>query len=437
MRLKRVEIENFRAVEYVALDLNPSLTVFHGDNAMGKTSALEAIAVGLRPINEILSNPDVGADDKNNIGDTDRRHQSLFTSIALTSEDNVRWDCSIGYKNNIFTVNSRARTLIGLKELRTKLSSFSNNPENASENFPVFAYYNTDRAVFVTPQRRRDFRSKFLRLDALDRALSEKMDFRTVIEWFHAKENEELRQQRERKDFDYHQNDLEAVRRAICSMIPGSSNPHIELSPLRFMVSLKTDDGTEEKLSLEELSGGYRIMLALVADLARRMAQGNPHLDDPLQSEAIVLIDEVDLHLHPSWQQRVLVDLMRTFPKTQFIVTTHSPQVLSTVRPEHIVRFSRENGEIVVGPASAETYGEESSHVLEAEMGVNSRPPENEFVKLLSDYFDLIDSDEYDSKDAHDLRKKLESLSPRNTGLDRADVNITRREVLKSMESDL
>ena len=103
-------------------------------------------------------------------------------------------------------------------------------------------------------------------------------------------------------------------------------------------------------LELDQLSGGQRAVLALAADLAWRMAQGNPHLDGPLRSEAIVLIDEVELHLHPSWQQRILNDLRRTFPNAQFIVSTHSPQVLTTVEPKHIIELAREDGRIVAGP---------------------------------------------------------------------------------------
>lgn len=163
------------------------------------------------------------------------------------------------------------------------------------------------------------------------------------------------------------------MRKAIEAMLPGMSNPRIKLSPLRFVVSVQSDDGKlEEELSIDQLSGGYRIMLALAADLARRMAQGNPHLPDPLQSEAVVLIDEIELHLHPSWQQRILADLTRTFPNTQFIVSTHSPQVLTTVKPEHVVELGREQGDIVAGSAGAPTYGAEAGDMLAAVMGWRS-----------------------------------------------------------------
>ena len=219
-------------------------------------------------------------------------------------------------------------------------------------------------------------------------------------------------------------------------MVPGASNPEIKHGPLRFMVSVQWDDGeTEEELSIAQLSGGYRIMLALAADLARRMAQGNPHLDDPLQSEAVVLIDEIELHLHPSWQQRILTDLTRTFPNTQFIVSTHSPQVLTTVKPEHVVELWREQGGIVAGSAAAPTYGAEAGDVLETVMGVDQRPGrnDNEFVEKLARYTDLVADGKGESQPAVSLREKLDELSPRDPALDRADIEIRRRKLFQSM----
>jgi predicted ATP-binding protein involved in virulence len=150
-------------------------------------------------------------------------------------------------------------------------------------------------------------------------------------------EFEELKNQQARQDFNYRLPALETVRQAMTTMIPMISNPHISTNPPHLMVSWHNGDTID--LRLEQLSDGYRTLLALVMDLARRLAQANPHLVKPLHSEAIVLIDEIDLHLHPGLQQTVLLDLQRTFPNTQFIVTTHSPQVLTTVQKENIRRL--------------------------------------------------------------------------------------------------
>ena len=422
MKLKSVTIENYRAIGRLTLPLDPSLTVFHGDNTYGKTSILSAIAVGLGRIPTLL--PGVSGID---FRQTDRRGWQPLR-VALTTTEEVAWE----RRRTFGQITQRMIVQRSLKEVVDAIVS-ADRDERDPLNLPIVAFYDTDRAVFDPPRRRRGFKTEFTRYAALEGALSARTDFKDFFQWFHAKENEELRAQRIRRNFDFRMKDLEAVRRAITSMIPGATEPHTELNPLRFMVSLKLKSMEEERLSLDQLSGGYRNMLALSADLARRMAQGNPHLTRPLASEAIVLIDEVELHLHPSWQQRVLKDLLRTFPNTQFIVSTHSPQVLTTVRPEHIVTLQRKDGQIVAGKASTATYGAEAGDVLFTVMGVDERPHENEFVELLEEYRGLITRNQGESRAAVSLRRELEKLSPYDPALDRADIEIRRRKILKDM----
>ena len=439
MKLKSVEIENYRAIEKIDLQLHPQLTVLHGDNAHGKTSILNAIAVGLGSIPTLL--PDVSG-----IAflKTDRR----VTQVKLKTPDGVehvvetpffaqmqvKLKTAAGFSWRR-TMGSRGRRAT-LRELKEAIENIVKADREGVEplDLPIVTFYDTDRAVFDQPRRRRGFKTEFPRYAALEGALSVRTNFSEFFQWFYARENKELREQKARRDFDFRLKDLNAVRRAIMSMIPGASEPHTELNPLRFMVDLKLESRKEETLSLDQLSGGYRIVLALAADLARRMLQGNPHREDPLSCEAIVLIDEVELHLHPSWQQQILDDLVRTFPNTQFIVSTHSPQVLTTVRPEHIVSLGCENGRIVARQASAATYGAEAGDVLATVMGVNERPRSNDFVKNLEQYMGLIGRGLGKSKKAVSLRSKLESLSPRDPALDRADIEIRRRKLLKGMD---
>jgi len=193
-------------------------------------------------------------------------------------------------------------------------------------------------------------KKQFSRFEALSGALQPDARFKSAFEWFSAMEDVERRQRDKRQDFAYHQPELSAVRHAIVSVLPvGFSNPRTEIRPLRFVIDQLTNDGMTRTLRLSELSDGFRVTLGLVMDLARRMAQANSslsagghHIVNPLDLPAIVLIDEVDLHLHPKWQQIILTDLMRTFSSVQFIVTTHSPQVLSTVRRENIRVISQD-----------------------------------------------------------------------------------------------
>ena len=420
MKLDHVEIENFRAIPMLELPLNKHLTVFYGDNAHGKTSVLRAIAVGLGSIPQLL--PDVSG-----IGfrDTDHRAKRPMR-VELTTKQGVTWR-----RRRYYGGNRTAAT----KELQTLLSEIVETDREGGEplNLPIVAYYDTDRAVFDVPRRRSRSRKEYSRYGALDGALEARANFRQFFNWFYDRENEELRLQRDAGSRNRTLTDLDAVRRAIETMIPGASNPRIVLRPSRFVVSMKFGSENTEILTVDQMGGGYRIMLALVADLARRMAQGNPHLEDPLKSEAIVLIDEVELHLHPAWQQGVLTDLTETFPNTQFIVSTHSPQVLTTVKPEDIIQLKRSSTGIVANHPSGPTYGAEAGEVLENVMGVRPRPRNNKFVALLDEYLDHVSNGTAASKDAKDLRLRLEELSGGDPELDRADIEIRRQKIFSSM----
>ena len=420
MKLASVEIENFRAIEKLTLALDPGLTVLHGANAHGKTSVLGAIAAGLGAIPDLLS----GVFERGFL-DTDLRVGALDSSVVLNTVDGISWSGTV-------TRGQPARGYTSaLKDKADEI--FSDCAEGRTVELPIVAFYDTERVIFDRTERWSDFKKEFTRYSAFEGALSSHTNFQGLFEWFYFKENEELREQKARRDFGYRLRDLSNVRHAISSMLDDVSDPHMEMDPPRFMVSVGTGRNSE-KLALDQLSGGYRAVLALAADLAWRMAQGNPHLDDPLESEAIVLIDEVDLHLHPSWQQRILDDLARTFPNAQFVVSTHSPQVLTTVRPEHIVELDREeDGRVVAGPPASATYGAEAGDVLSSVMGTNQRPPGNEFTKALERYMRLIGNGEGESEEALALRNKLEDLSPRDHALDRADVEIRRRALLESM----
>ena len=330
--------------------------------------------------------------------------------------------------------SKRYRKLVLLEEKLDEIIRADREGRHAE--LPVMAFYDTDRAVVDRPgpllavaRNTARFGDRYA---ALQGALSAQTNFRGLFEWLSAREYQELKEQRTRGDFDYRRKDLSAVRKVISSMLDGVNDPHIDLDPPRLLLRVKLEEGGVETLEIDQLSGGQRAVLALAGDLASRMAQANPHLDDPLRSEAIVLIDEVELHLHPSWQQRILNDLRRTFPNAQFIVSTHSPQVLTTVEPKHIVELAREGGRIVAGSAAGWTYGAESGDVLSVVMGVNERPV-NDFTKKLDLYKRLINDDKGESGEALELRRDLEERSPEDPALGRADVEIRRRRVLRQM----
>ena len=420
MKLERVEIENYRAIEKLKLRLDPSLTVLHGANGDGKTSVLSAIAAGLGSVLRLL--PGVSG-----VGFRDADfHESRPLRVALKTVDGMEWDRRRRH--------SRKKTT--RRRLKEAIEAIIDADREGGEplDLPIVAFYDTERAVTDLPPLRRSMK-EFPRYAALEGALSARSRFSGFFEWFYAMDYEELFGKREGRDLDYETRDMKAVRKAVSSLVEGVSRPRVETRPLRFIVTMEEDGYRKEKIALNELSGGYRIMLALAGDLARRMAQGNPHLPDPLQSEAVVLIDEVDLHLHPRWQQRVLTDLTRTFPNAQFVVSTHSPQVLTTVMPERIVRLFRHDGRIRAGREVGPTYGAEAGGVLEAVMEVRERPgaEHNPFVRKLEKYMRLVDDGRGHCAEATSLRSELEKMSPRDPEFDRADMEMERQEIFSEL----
>ena len=431
MKLKFVEIENYRGIDELQLPIHPSLTVLHGDNAHGKTSVLSAIAAGLGMIPRML--PGVSGI---NLRKADQRVSHRPMRVCLTTTEGIGWRRGTAEPSGRtpFRRLGFRRLAIVERTLREEIDAIVNGECEGHEpkDLPIVVFYDTERAISERLPLPRGFGKSFPRFTALEGALSARANFRDFAEWFYAWENEELREQKERRDFGYRLKELDAVRSAITSMVPGASGLHIKHRPLRIMLSFKPDAGDAETLSLNQLSDGYRIVLAVAGDLARRMAHGNPHLTDPLVSEAIVLIDEIELHLHPSWQQRILSDLTRTFPNAQFIVSTHSPQVLTTLHPKQIVKLSRENGHIVAGRAPDSTYGAEAGDVLNVVMGVDERPP-NEFAQTLKRYMRLIGDDHGESREAKKLRRELERWSPHDPALATADLEIRRRKLFARM----
>ena len=426
MKLKSVEIRNFRAIEEMTLPLHPQLTVLHGPNAQGKTSLLRAIAVGLDLIPMILysaAEPSFGYRKQ----DPRRGAIPADVSVSVTPSDGVAW--TRHWKQDtvwtLFEHKPLAQWLDGVRE--------AERSGKGSMDLPLVAFFDTERTTLESPEGSFGFpeAEEFDRYRALAGALSARSSFPQFSRWFYALENQELREQKARGDFDHEHPALAAVRRAVCSVLDNVSNLSIRPQEAGFEFAVRTD-GQDERLDLNQLSGGYRATLALVGDLAWRMAMGNPHLDSPLTSEAVVLIDEIELHLHPEWQQRILPDLTRTFPNAQFIVTTHSPQVLTTVKPEQVVTLVREDGKIVARAPGWGTYGAEAGDVLTAVMEVEARP-KNEFSEKLLRYQRLVSRGEGETQEALQLRSELNAISPRDPELASADMEIRQRRIFAEM----
>ncbi|HEX8819255.1 MAG TPA: AAA family ATPase [Archangium sp.] len=360
MKVRRLDMTSFRGFRELTLEFTGPVTVLVGINGAGKTSILDCLAVLLSQVSSgILSRAAHGR----RFYDSDIQYgapHTLNTVAAVFGEKLIRWSLAHVRKGLPRNVSS---TLTGLKEIVSQVQE-----ENALGRYqlPLAIYYPVNRAPDV-PSRIREHHD-FGPLSAFDQALEGGgRNFRLFFEWFREREDLENEQRLRRTDYGYRDHQLETVRDAIETLVPGLWGLQMERAPQR-MVVLK--DGTDARLDVDQLSDGEKSLLALAGDLGRRLALANPSLEDPLSAEAVVLIDEIELHLHPGWQRMVVEQLQKTFPNCQFIVTTHSPQVLSQVPAESVILLDRfQRAQLPAG-----TLGRDSNAILTEVMGVAERP---------------------------------------------------------------
>jgi len=202
---------------------------------------------------------------------------------------------------------------------------------------------------------------------------------------------------------------LVSVRDAVHTLLPGFSGLMVERKPKLKMVVSKNNI----KLSISQLSDGEKCYIAMIGDLARRMAIANPSKSNPLLSSGIVLIDEIELHMHPEWQRSIVPNLRKIFPNIQFIVTTHSPQVLGEVRDMSIVKLISD-GTSIEARLNDLAFGRDSAFILEENMDTSGR--NTEVSASISEMYEFISAGEYNIAEG-----KVEKLSE-EVGNDDADV---------------
>ena len=366
MRLTDLYVQHFKGFESLELHLNGKSSVLFGVNGAGKSTVLSAINYLLWPVinrlNSAQSNTfrslnddivHVGYKDMNLMAALDMNGKHFALQKDYIKAQPGKRPVSVAQKDMYDSI---------VKEFVTAYL-----PEDEPRNMPIFVNYGTNRSVLDIPLRIRN-RHEFSQLGALERASESSLDFRTFFEWFRNQEDLENEIKTESRNLDYEDASLKCVRTAVCAMLDGVSDLRVRRNPLRMTVQ---KNGLE--IRVDNLSDGEKCTLALFGDLARRIAMANPKREKPLEGEGLVLIDEIELHMHPSWQRKILGALKATFPHIQFIITTHSPQVLSEADDSYNLFGLQQNADtIIVEPYKV--YGWDSNGILHAVMDTPSRP---------------------------------------------------------------
>lgn len=408
MRIRRLELHDYKVFRDQQLELNGKSTVIFGINGVGKSSLLDAMSYLLWPFLYRLNNAQ-GAAFKSLGKDMVRIGQSQLEMVADIEINGEDYPLRREFIKGTLGKAARNITPRDLYEHAVDVYVNAYSEQGQLRNLPVIISYGTNRSVLDIPLRIRKGHGSLSQMTALEHALENRVDFGAFFEWFRNQEDTENEEKASRRDLDYEDMSLRCVRKAIEAMLEDVSDLRVKRNPLR-MVVRKGDT----ELQVDYLSDGEKCMLALLGDLARRLALANPYLDNPLDGEGIVIIDEIELHMHPSWQRKILKVLSTTFPNIQFIVTTHSPQILGEV-DESLCLYGIQscNGESVIEPYHL--YGWDSNGILHSVMQTSDRPEIIE--RKYQEFDDALDRGDLDgAKAAYDwLAERVAQDDPRLT----------------------
>ncbi len=352
--LDKTIIQNFRLFEEIEIDFDKSLTVFISENGSGKTSILDIIAKHLefktniilkRFSDSSLSQKTINyfpnyKDDINN--KAKKKNESVYNKLDFTAnyigfneenkpiidETNVlKSEISFDTSKNIRSDESDI--LNSLERIEESIDYCIN--ENILYSLPVFVYY---PCAYVDNIKSNKISEPINKFSAWDDALNgEAFDFKDFVEWFKWQYNIKLKSGKKNKI-------IETITNAVLSTLNDEESKFksIEVDyseyPGNVVISKNNDH-----FKLSQLSSGEKSLIVLVADLARRLTIANPALSNPLIGNGIVLIDEIDIHLHPKWQRKIILQLQKVFPNIQFIVTTHSPFVIQSIKNKKQIKI--------------------------------------------------------------------------------------------------
>ncbi len=423
MKISKLQLSDFRGIDALTLDLQGKNAILYGINGVGKSTILSAINLLYAPILNKIARQKVKQNLNIELTDIKRGKASAEIKISyLFGEEDPMLEVKRGitHENKRFQDNGQLDKLVDYYEcLYMGMTSIDENNNliisNPDYNIPIFVNYGVNRLVLKTPLR---FRKKqdYGQISAFEKAIENQIAFDRLFEWFFDLEYYENSKRKE--EAEYEDKALKAVKTAMLAMLDGFEDIHIVAKPYSMRV---TKNG--ENLDVLQLSDGEKCTLALFGDIARRLAIANPSLDDPLKGEGVVLIDELELHMHTSWQRRVTSMLKKTFPNIQFIITTHSPQILGEIDDEFQV-YSMYKGEKEICVSQVmPMFGMDSNSILEDIMKTGAV---SAVIKQKTDkMYDLIDEKNYDS--AEMIANEIDDLTQnRNADTVRARVIIRR-----------
>jgi len=385
MLLSNIHIENFKGIQKADFTFSKSVNLIIGNNGAGKTSVLEAIAVVLGGF--VAGMPGVNA--MHFSKDEIRRENQLLgtgsNNVVYRTPIKVRADVIIDGKKYQVTRQKKSvdssRSTIEPRDIYKKAESMAADRKSI---LPLISYQSFSR---ISNQKKdsweNPFSDDFSRVIGYAGCLEEASNMKMLTNW--CKRMDHISWQQEREIVEY-----EAVKHAAAQFM----QVMLDKENICIFYDKRTEElmyaCDSEQLPIRLLSSGFRTLLGMVLDIACRMAILNPDLLDRIVSSTpgIVLIDEIDMHLHPNWQWKVIKALQKTFPKVQFIATTHSPIIMASCKDENMIMLNPVD-QFLDMPSEVSHWstvkGWQVNDVLEQCMNSSYRDPETmEMLKRLT-----------------------------------------------------
>ena len=354
MQINHLTLTNFRAFEQAKFEFQPRMNLLIGINGVGKSTVLDALRIALS------------------------RVLPKFTACIETRLSFSTDDIMIGHDQLAVEVNFQVSEIPFICNVRRekshkKVAIKPDSPQilqpiKTAENQPLVVYFSTRRSI-LTEARLNPNRSLGNQSAAFADALTPRMlRLREFTDWWLVQEkllgeNPQLAQRR-----------IDALNGAVSCFLDWCTDVRANRTSGKSKKTTLLLDKDGITLNINQLSDGERGILALILDLVQRLLQANPDLEDPLQDgKALVLIDELDLHLHPRWQRMVVQKLTNIFPNCQFIATTHSPQIIGEVQPTGLILLKKEDAQVVVIQEGLQSFGLDSSWILKHLMETEPR----------------------------------------------------------------
>ncbi len=413
MRIDKLEVKNFKKFAEQEFDFNRQFTLLVGDNGSGKTSVLDALAVGLGVW--LLDPPDSSLEgSRRRLQASEKRiewvrsgDRSQFLEaaeeVSVRARGEIAFAPAITWEQRILPGKRRGNNSRA-KEAMEVISEVYKLSRTKPVSLPVIGYYGAGRAWLAHHDRSdkpRESNGLTNRWAAFYDCLNERIRIADLRKWF---QDEAIASANRKGRF---RPGFEVVKHAVLKCVPAADNLWFDVDRKDIVLSIN-----DNPQPFGNLSAGQRMMLALVADIAVKAVTQNNFLvpaDELIEADelpqvltatpGVVLIDELDVHLHPSWQRQVASDLKATFPQIQFVCTSHSPQVIGELQPDEIRLLDEPH----VGEAPAHSLGLDSNAILEEVMNAESRD------SLSRSVIDAVD-DALETGDLVTARSRLDQL---------------------------